>query len=154
MAQETADGYRMWDLTSYYTIELYYGDQPYAITVDLSGIAGTGYWAGVVLLICQFLSLVTGLFRNKRSIRKVLRPIQDLAATAARLNSMTHMSKRELESLADKLDKIDATHLDSRIDLPATQKELRSLGPGHQRDDGPGEPGVQRPDAVCVRRQP
>ena len=127
VAQETADGYRMWDLTSYYTIELYYGDQPYAITVDLSGIAGTGYWAGVVLLICQFLSLVTGLFRNKRSIRKVLRPIQDLAATAARLNSMTHMSKRELESLADKLDKIDATHLDSRIDLPATQKELRSL---------------------------
>ena len=57
----------------------------------------------------------------------MLRPIQDLAATAARLNSMTHMSKRELESLADKLDKIDATHLDSRIDLPATQKELRSL---------------------------
>ena len=44
-----------------------------------------------------------------------------------RLNSMTHMSKREIESLAGELDKIDAGHLDSRIDLPPTQKELRSL---------------------------
>ncbi len=40
---------------------------------------------------------------------------------------MTHMSKREIESLTGELDKIDAAHLDSRIDLPPTQKELRSL---------------------------
>ena len=40
---------------------------------------------------------------------------------------MTHMSRRELEALAGELEKINATHLDSRIDLPATQKELRSL---------------------------
>ena len=33
----------------------------------------------------------------------------------------------ELRALAGKLDEINATHLDSRIDLPATQKELRSL---------------------------
>ena len=124
---ETADGLRSWDLASYYTIELPNNGNPYAITVDLSGIARTVYWAGMVLLICQGLSLLTNLFRNNRSIRKVLRPIQELAATAARLNSMTHMSRRELENLAGELEKIDAKHLDSRIDLPATQKELRSL---------------------------
>ena len=71
--------------------------------------------------------LLTNLFRNNRSIHKVLKPIQDLAATAARLNSMTHMSRQQLEALAGELEKINAKHLDSRIDLPATQKELRAL---------------------------
>ncbi len=125
--QETRGGYRSWDLSEFYTVELANDGQPYAITVDLSGIFRGLYWAGVVLLICQGLSLLTNLFRSDRSIRKVLRPIQDLAATASRLNSMAHMSKREIESLAGELDKIDAAHLDSRIDLPPTQKELRSL---------------------------
>ena len=125
--QETRGGWRSWNLSEYYTIELPNSGQPYAITVDTSGIFTGLYWAGVVILACQGLSLITNLFRSNRSIRKVLRPIQDLAATASRLNSMTHMSKRELESLAGELDKIDAAHLDSRIDLPPTQKELRSL---------------------------
>ena len=124
---ETALGVRSWDLASYYTIALPNNGQPYAITVDLSGIARTVYWAGLVLLVCQGVSLFTGLLSSKRSIRKVIRPIQELAATAARLNSMTHMSRRELENLTGELEKIDAKHLDSRIDLPATQKELRSL---------------------------
>ena len=124
---ETVDGLRTWDLSSYYTVELPNNGRPYAVTVDTSGIFTGLWWAGVVILICQALSLLTNLVRSNRSIRKVLRPIQDLAATAARLNSMTHMSKREIESLTGELDKIDAAHLDSRIDLPPTQKELRSL---------------------------
>ena len=103
------------------------GGEPYAITVDLSGIFQTLYWAGVVLLVCQGLTLLTNLFRNNRSIHKILKPIQDLAATASRLNSMTHMSRQELEALAGELEKINAKHLDSRIDLHSTQKELRSL---------------------------
>ena len=124
---ETAEGLRSWDLIRYYTVELPNGGAPYAIRVDLTGIARTLYWAGVALLICQGLSLIANLFRNNRSIRKVLRPIQELAATAAKLNSMTHMSRQELENLTGELEKINAKHLDSRIDLPATQKELRSV---------------------------
>ena len=127
LREETEAGLRRWDLSSYYTVELPNGGAPYAIRVDLTGIFRTLSWAGVALLICQGLSLLTNLFRNSRSIRKVLRPIQDLAATAARLNSMTHMSRRELENLAGELDKINAKHLDSRIDLLATQKELRGV---------------------------
>ena len=124
---ELEDGVRTWDITSYYTIELPNGGEPYAITVDMTGISRTLGWAGRVLLICQVLFLLTSLFRNNRSIRKVLRPIQELASTAARLNSASHMSRRELENLAGELEKIDAGHLDSRIDLPSTQKELRTL---------------------------
>ena len=124
---EIADGLRTWDLTQYYRVELPNNGSPYAIQVHLTGLFRTLYWAGIVLLVCQGLALISNLLGNGRSIRRVLRPIQDLAATAARLNSMTHMSRRELENLADELDKINAKHLDSRIDLPATQKELRSL---------------------------
>ena len=125
--EETAQGLRTWDLTRYYRVELSDGERPYAIQVNLSGLSRTLYWAGVALLVCQGLALVSNLLGNRRSIRRVLRPLQDLASTAARLNSMTHMSRRELENLAGELDKINAKHLDSRIDLPATQKELRSL---------------------------
>ena len=122
-----ADGVRIWDITSYYTVELPNGGEPYAITVDMTGISRTLGWAGRILLICQGAALVIGLFGTHRSVRRVLRPIQELANTAARLNATTHMSRRELESLAGELNKIDAGHLDSRIHLPATQKELRTL---------------------------
>lgn len=67
---ETAEGLRSWDLIRYYTVELPNGGAPYAIRVDLTGIARTLYWAGVALLICQGLSLIANLFRNNRSIRK------------------------------------------------------------------------------------
>ncbi|WP_235371513.1 sensor histidine kinase [Pseudoflavonifractor phocaeensis] len=127
LRDETKDGLRSWNLSSYYTVELPNGGRPYAVRVELAGIFRTLYWAGMALLVCQGLSLLTNLFRNNRAIRKVLRPIQDLAATASRLNSMTHMSRRELENLAGELDKINAKHLDSRIDLLATQKELRGV---------------------------
>ena len=125
--RETADALHQYDLMQYYSVELKSAGQPYAVTEDLTSVSGALCWAGAVLLICQGLSLLTNLFRNNRSIHKVLKPIQDLAATAARLNSMTHMSRQELEALAGELEKINAKHLDSRIDLPATQKELRAL---------------------------
>ena len=120
-------GVRTWDLSAYYTVELPNGGEPYAVTVDLRGVARTLGGAARVLLICQGIALVIGLFGTHRAVRRVLRPIQELANTAARLNAATHMSRRELESLAGELNKIDAGHLDSRIHLPAAQKELRTL---------------------------
>lgn len=124
---ETADVPHHFDLSQSYSVELSWQNQPYAITVEMNGVFSTLRWAGIVLLICQAVSLIHNLFRNNRSIHKILRPIQELAATAARLSSMTHMSRQELKALAGELEKINAKHLDSRIDLPATQKELRSL---------------------------
>ena len=114
-------------LAFFYTAELSGGGEPYTVTVNLTDVVRAARWAGIVILICQGLSLISSLFRGGRSIREGLRPIQDLAAAAARLNAMTHMSRHELESLAGELDKIDAAHLDSRIDLLPAQKELRSL---------------------------
>lgn len=125
--EETADGLRTYEIGRYYRVELPNGGEPYAIQLDLTGPARLLLTGGIVLAVCQILSLVSNLLRNASTIRRTLRPIQELAATAARLNSMAHMSRQELEALAGELDKINATHLDSRIDLPGTQKELQSL---------------------------
>lgn len=124
---ELDQGLRSWQSPCYYRVELPHPGQPYAIQTDLSGSLATLYWAGIALLVCQGISLLTNLFRNNRSIRKVLRPIQDLTAAAARLNTHNITSRRELDDLAGELDKINAGHLDSRLDLRTTQKELRGV---------------------------
>ena len=100
---------------------------PYTITLDLSQPAAIFIFAARVLLICQLASLVTNLFKNAGSIKKVLRPIQELAAAAAKLNQVDQMGPEELRALAGKLDEINATHLDRRISVSGTQKELQTL---------------------------
>ena len=78
--EATADGLRTYVLFSYYTVELPNGGEPYAITVDLSGIGRMLKWAGFILLTVQIISLIANLFRNAGTIRRTLRPIQELAA--------------------------------------------------------------------------
>ena len=108
-----------------YTVELPNGGQPYAITLDMSGPTRFMAITIQVLLICQLISLVSNLFKNAGTIRKVLRPIQDLAVTANRLGSAS--SPEELQKLALQLGQIDDAHLDARIPVDGTQKELKNL---------------------------
>lgn len=100
---------------------------PYSITLDLSMPVKLLVFITQVLLVCQLFSLVTNLFKNAGTIKKTLRPIQDLATAAAKLGTVSAMSKEELQLLAGKLEEINATHLDSRISVPGTQRELKAL---------------------------
>ena len=127
LPEETADGLRRWEAPACYTVELPNGGEPYAVALDLTGALRLLTAAAAVVAAAELIFLLSGLLRNASIIKKTLRPIQELAAAAARLNSMAHMSRQELEALAEELDKINATHLDERIDLPGTQKELQSL---------------------------
>ena len=110
-----------------YTVSVPNGGDPYAISLDLESQVTLAVFAGRVLLICQAVSLLCNLFKNAGTIRKTLRPIQELAAAASRLGSASTMSPEELSQLADKLGEINATHLDTRISVPGTQKELKAL---------------------------
>lgn len=110
-----------------YSLCMEHGGTPYVIQLDLSQPAAIFVFAARVLVLCQLASLVTNLFKNAGSIKKVLRPIQELAATASRLNQVDRMSPEELRTLAGKLDEINATHLDQRISVTGTQKELKTL---------------------------
>ena len=113
--------------TTSYTLYLPHNGDPYTIQIDLSSPAAIFVFAARVLLICQLVSLITNLFKNAGSIKKVLRPIQELAATAAKLNQAERMSPEELRALAGKLDEINATHLDQRVSVSGTQRELQTL---------------------------
>lgn len=99
----------------------------YTITLDLTGVLRIFSVASLVLMVFQLLSLVSNLLKNAGTIKKVLRPIQELAATAAKLGSAPDMTPEELETLAGRLDAINATHLDDRIPVEGTQKELKNL---------------------------
>ncbi len=110
-----------------FILEMPNGDAPYTIRLDLSAPAAFLVYASRILLICQLLSLLSNFMKNAGTIKKVLRPIQDLAAAAAKLNTVSGMSPEELQMLAGKLDQINATHLDTRISVPGTQKELQTL---------------------------
>ena len=146
---ETADALRSWGPDLHYQLELNTGGQTYAIQLDLRPIFAVLRWGGLILLVWQGIALLSAPLRNSRAIKAVLRPIQDLAAATARLNSTAHMSRRQLEDLAEELGKINAQHLDSRIDASGTQKELRALAQAinamraahpHRR-----HPGLRRP---------
>ena len=114
-----------------YSLALENSGEPYVVTLNLEGPVGVLAYAGRILLLCQLLSLLWNLFRNAGIIKKTLRPIQELAAAAARLgnapSSPAGMSPKELSALAGRLDQINASHLDDRIPVSGTQKELRTL---------------------------
>lgn len=108
-----------------YTIQLERADGPYTLTLDLTRPARIFCFAARVVVFCQLVSLVLNLFKNAGTIRRTLRPIQELAAAASRLGSS--MSPEDLQALAGKLDEINASHLDRRIPVTGTQKELKTL---------------------------
>lgn len=80
-----------------------------------------------LILILELLMLLRSISTGARMIRNTLRPIQDLAETAQNLNSSGVFTPEQLEVLADKLDDINATRLDTRISLGDTQSELKTL---------------------------
>lgn len=113
--------------TTSYTLVTICQGEPCTIRLELSRPAAIFIFTARVLIVCQLVSLISNLLKNAGTIRRTLRPIQDLAAAAARLNQAQSMSPDELQLLAGKLDEINATHLDRRISVTSTQKELRTL---------------------------
>ena len=79
-------------------------DRLCTIRLDLSRPAAIFVFAARVLVICQLLSLLSNLLKNAGTIRRTLRPIQELAAAAARLHQAAQgMSPEELQALAGKM---------------------------------------------------
>lgn len=110
-----------------YTIELQNGGEPYAITLDMTGPTRLMALVVQIVLLWQIISLIGNLFKNTTTIRRVLSPIQELTNAANRLGSVSTMSPEELQKLATRLGEIDDAHLDARIPVEGTQKELKDL---------------------------
>lgn len=117
--------FRLGDRTEFSVVHSDGAGARYTVTLDLSAPVRVFAVATQVLLICQLISLISGLFKNAGMIKRVLRPIQELTAQTARFSDA--MSTEELRELAGRLDAINATHLDDRIPVEGTQRELREL---------------------------
>ena len=82
----------------------------------------------VVILVFQALSLLFSLIRNGRSIKKTLKPLQDLTATTQALTAKGgRLSPEALKRLTGALDSINASHLDARLPLSGISNELKPL---------------------------
>ena len=99
----------------------------YAIRLDTSRQLRLFRLGTVVLLIFEGLSLLFSLFRNAGILSRTLRPIQELAAAAAKLGNISALSPQELEDLAAKLDAINSSQLDQRISVPGARQEMAAL---------------------------
>lgn len=110
-----------------YWIEFEHPEQNYVLSIDLTDFEVLIHIMSYVCLFVESCFLLLNLFGNNISVRRTLRPIEDLAETATRLNEQRYFSQQEMDTLAWELEKINGTHLDSRIHLPHTYKELTSI---------------------------
>ncbi len=119
--------YNQFDQLEYrFSLEL--EGQFYRIIIHLSALIWALKIVFLVLLAGQALSAFKAIYTRARLIRRVLRPISDLAAQAKTLSEEKGpLSVREMEALAGTLDEINAARLDTRIDLDATQDELKNV---------------------------
>lgn len=81
-----------------------------------------------ILFIVEILILLKTAFSGAGQIRRKLKPIEDLAEAAQNLNTAGNgLDLSLMETLADKIDGINAAKLDTRISIDATQDELKDL---------------------------
>ena len=80
-----------------------------------------------LLLFLELLMLLGSISSGARTIRRTLRPIEELAEAAKTLNTDGVFTPEQLKVLAGKLDDINATKLDTRISVGDTQSELKTL---------------------------
>lgn len=111
-----------------YVFALAIEGQFYRVVIDLSVLVRALKIVFMVLLAAQIWIAFRAIFTRARLIRRVLRPISDLAEQARTLSEEKGpLSMREMEALAGTLDEINAARLDTRIDLEATQDELKNV---------------------------
>ncbi|HZK56545.1 MAG TPA: ATP-binding protein [Desulfosporosinus sp.] len=99
----------------------------YRITIQPQETLGIFVGMFAVLLLLELLILLGSISSGARMIRKVLRPIEELAVAAKTLNTAGGFTPEQLSVLAGKLDDINAAKLDTRISVGETQSELKTL---------------------------
>lgn len=111
--------------SSVYTVEFHNEEGAYEISVDLRETLGTLRMFFFILLVIELFFLCSGLFGNNRSIHHSLQPLQELADTTLRLNSLG--LGVDISALEGELAKINASDLNSRLDLGDTHRELEPM---------------------------
>jgi signal transduction histidine kinase len=100
----------------------------YLIRTDLSFPVRLLKLAFLMLCVFEAIELIKSSAWGRKLIRRTLRPINELAYAAETLNTAgDSLSLEEMESIAYKLDSMNASRLDTRISVDGTQEELKKL---------------------------
>ena len=100
----------------------------YLIAADLSFPIRMLKIVLLVLAVLQIIELLKQTAWGASLIRRTLRPINELAYAAETLNTAPDaLSVEQMQSIAYKLDSVDASRLDTRIPVDGTQTELKKL---------------------------
>ncbi|MPM40363.1 Adaptive-response sensory-kinase SasA [bioreactor metagenome] len=111
-----------------YNIYLTGHEPAYRISIGLGTCLHIFRLAFAVLAAFQVLTLFSSLFKDARMVRTTLEPITRLAETARSLNAVGgQFDPGKMEALAGKLEGINASKLDTRIQVDDTQEELKNL---------------------------
>jgi len=111
-----------------YRLVLEIEDSPLAIVIHFPAEIWVLKTVFIVLLVWQLVTAIRSIGRRAELIRRVLRPISELAQQTQTLSrDEGRLSIAQMQALAGTLDEIDAARLDRRIDLEGTQDELQGL---------------------------
>jgi len=111
-----------------YQLDLEVDGTPVRIVIHFASAIWVLKTVFVVLLIWQLITAIRTMASRAELIRRVLKPISDLAQQTQTLSKeQGRLSLAQMQALAGTLDEIDAARLDTRIDLDSTQDELKSL---------------------------
>jgi signal transduction histidine kinase len=99
----------------------------YEITVSLGTFFHYFRICFIILLVIEFLTLLSNISKNHRLVKKTLDPISELAAAAHSLNQVNQFDPDTMAAIAGKLEGINAAKLDTRIQVDETQDELMNL---------------------------
>ena len=110
-----------------YNVTINDGLRTYCISIRLQETPQIFAGMFALLLILELLMLFGSISSGARTIRKTLRPIEELAEAAQNLTTGGVFTPAQLAALTGKLDDINATKLDTRIPLGDTQSELKTL---------------------------
>ncbi|HMM05564.1 MAG TPA: ATP-binding protein [Clostridiales bacterium] len=112
------------------TFHIYYvgGKSTYDIAVALGTFFHYFRICFFILLIMEVFSLFSQAGKNHRLVKKIMNPIDELTAAANSLNQAGNQFDPHLmAAIAGKLAGINATKLDTRIQVDETQEELKNL---------------------------
>ncbi|MDD2483908.1 MAG: ATP-binding protein [Eubacteriales bacterium] len=111
-----------------YRYEFVADDKTYSVAIGFERDVVNLCWVLNVLLVAEILFLIKNAISGSAQIRRKLKPIEDLAEAAQNLNAAgAGLDLSVMETLADKIDGINAAKLDTRISIDATQDELKDL---------------------------
>ncbi len=125
---DTKNGYPL----SALRYQMTFTDEKTTVTYAFGKVLEEYLYPLYALLIIEALILLTGIFKGRRRVRRILQPLTEMSRQAqtlshASVKGMSQDEMKRLRELAGTISNIDATKLDKRLSVDGTQSELKDL---------------------------